>query len=371
VIPKIGLVIYVLIGFGVFLLSFLGYYFFLHRAEVVLSTKKESYSSEINFKVSSQSSFVERFSTKLSGKSEGATTGEKITGEKAKGEITIYNGLSEKRDFIEGAVFEAANGAQFALDSGVTVPSATNSADIDQGVVTKAFGKKTVLVTAREIGAEGNIDNGAKLSYGDLSENDLYALANADFNGGVKKTVAVFSSRDAQNLEKKALSLAKSKLLADFGRQNGEDILFPETIITSDLKKSFSDEIGDEVSRVTLSYEGNVSAFFTPYRELVSKVQAQKLQDKEFVEDTFSLAKIKLESDKNNIYNYSALVKGKVQNLVDQTILKSKLRGKTVSAASAVLSEERNIIEYSLSTKPLPLPLLPLKNDLIMIKFSR
>jgi len=370
-IPKMGLGIYVLIGFGFFLLSFFGYYFFLHRAEVILSTKKESYSNKISFKVSKHSSFIEQFSMKLSGQSEGATTGEKITGEKAKGEITIYNGLSEKRDLAEGAVFEAANGAQFVLDSGVTVPSATNSADIDQGVVTRAFGKKTVLVTAHEIGAEGNLDSGAKLSYGDLSENDFYALANADFNGGVKKTVAIFSSRDAQNLEKKVLSLAKSKLLADFGRQNEEDILFSETINTSDLKKSFSDEIGDEVSRVTLSYEGNVSAFFAPYRELVSEVQSQKLQDKEFVEGTFSLAKVKLESNNNSVYNYSALVKEMVQHLVGQLSLKNKLREKTISAASVVLSEGRNIIEYSLSTKPLPLPLLPLKNDLIILKFSR
>jgi len=370
-VPKLGVGIYLLIGLGIFLLGFLGYYFFLHRAEVVLSTKKESYSSEIKFKVSDKSPFAEQFSTKVTGKSEGATTGEKVTGEKAKGEITVYNGLSEKRDLAEGAVFKAKNGAQFVIDSAITVPAATDSADIDQGVVTKAFGKKTVSVTAREIGAEGNIDNGSKLTYGDLSENDFYALANADFNGGVKKTVAIFSSRDAQNLERKALSTAKSKLRADFSGQHEGDILFPETISTSSLKKNFSEEIGAEVSRVTLSYDGTVKSYYAPYRELVAEVQEQKLRDKEFVEGTFSLAKVKLQSSKNGIYDYSALVKGKVQNLVDQVFLKSKLRGKTTSSAKTVLSGEQNIIEYTLATKPLPLPILPIKNERIILKFTR
>jgi len=372
VIPKFGLGLYMLVGLVIFLFGFLGYYFFFHRAEVVLSTKKESYSSEIKFEVSGKSQFAEQFSRKVSGKVEGATTGEKVTGEKATGEITVYNGLNEKRDLAEGAVFKAKNGAQFVLDDGITVPSATDSADINQGVVTKAFGKKTVSVTARDIGAEGNIDSGSKLTYGDLDEDDFYALANADFNGGVKKTVAVFSSRDSQNLEKKVLASTKSQLLTNFRSQNSsEDILFPETITTSTLKKNFSQEIGAEVSRVTLSYSGDIKAYYAPYRELVAEVQKRKLKDKEFVENTFSLAKVKLQSSKNGVYNYSALVKGKVQNLVDQPFLKSRLRGKTISSARSVLEEERNIIEYALTTKPLPLPFLPINNERISLKFTR
>jgi len=160
VIPKMGLSIFVLAGLGGGLLIFLIYYFLLHQAEIILSTRKESYSSEIEFKVSRESAFVEQFSLKTSGKVEGITTGEKVTGEKSKGEITIYNGLSEKQDLSEGAIFTAKNGAQFVLDSGVVISGATNSADLDEGVVTKAFGKKTVSVTALEIGAEGNIDSG-------------------------------------------------------------------------------------------------------------------------------------------------------------------------------------------------------------------
>ena len=370
--PKLSNSGYLLGGILAFLLLLLSYFFFFHKAKVILSTKKESYSANINFKVNENSGFVKEFISKVAVKAQLTTTGEKITGEKAKGEVTIYNGLFEKKDLSEGAQFTAKNGAVFVINSAVSVPSSTTSANLDEGVVTKAFGKKTVEVTALEIGAEGNIDSGSKLTYSDVSENDFYALSNNNFGGGVKRTVSIFSNKDAQTLEDKALSLSKNKLKSDFQKEVSEDdILFSETISARGVKKNFSEEVGAEINRVTLEFNGTVQAFYAPYDSLIQKVQSDKLKDKEFVEGTFALNKIQLIKEDKNTFTYSAIVKGKVQNYVDQKGLLERLKGKFVVSANKSLADEHNIIRYTVSTYPLPLPILPINTRAISLEFER
>jgi hypothetical protein len=348
------------------------YLLFLHKATILLKTKKENFSSEIKFIVQPGSDFVKHFQTKVDLSVSQRTTGEKVTGEKARGEVTIYNGLFEKIDLDSGTELQSNNGMNFVVDEKVSVPAATTSANLDEGLVTTAYGKKNVAVTAAEIGAEGNLDSGAKLSITGHDANDFYALANADFKGGVKKTVAIFSNDDAISLSKKALVSSKNKLKTEFHNQYSQThILFPDTVSASGVKKNYSAEINNEVDKVTLSYKGEVKAYYSPYSKLAAMVQQQKLEDKEFVQGSFELAKIKLLKESENRYSYSAIAKGQVQNFIDKGSLLNSIKGKPTKSAQEELSTRANIVSFEVKTGPLPLPILPFTDKAINFEFER
>ena len=221
-----------------------------------------------------------------------------------------------------------------------------------------------------EIGAEGNLDSGVKLFTDTYSADEFYALTNNDFSGGVKKTVAVFANKDAVSLEKKALTLSKNKLVNEFSKLHNQDILFSETISTTGVNKEFSAEIDEEANRVSLKYNGQVKAFYAPYEQLVNRVQQQKLKDKEFVEQTFTLKKVKLLDKEDNLYTYSAIVSGQVQNLLDKEGLLKQLSGKLTGSAQNILEQQPPITNYSVLTKPLPLPVLPWNTEAIKFEFE-
>src|SRR3989339_265228 len=361
------------LGIPILILSLgLLYFIFFHQAVITLQTKKENFSSNIEFTVNSKSEFVKAYETRVSLTVSEPTTGEKVTGEKAKGEVTIYNGLFETKELSEGARFISADGVVFVINAAVSVPAATTSANLGEGLVTKAFGKKNIELTALNIGAEANLDSGAKLTTEDFSDDEFYAIANNNFSGGFKKTVAVFDNVDAVNLDKKALVMSKNKLQNEFKKTRGDnDVLFAQTISTTGVKKDYSAEINEEVNRVTLSYEGQVKAFYAPYVRLAEMVERQKLKDKEFVQDSFELSKIKLISQKNGNYLYSAIGRGQVQNFIDRNILIDKLKGKLKGQAQKILDEERNITSFQIQTKPLPLPYLPLMPKAIKFEFTK
>ena len=356
----------------VILFIILLYSIFFHQAIITLQTKKENFSSNIEFTVNPESEFVKVYETRVSLTVSEPTTGEKVTGEKARGEVTIYNGLFETKSLSEGAKFTNSDGVVFVINDAVSIPAATTSANVDEGLVTKAFGKKNVGVTALNIGAEANLNNGVKLTTDEFSGDEFYAIANADFSGGFKKTVAVFDNADAVNLDKKALVMSKNKLQNEFKKTHGDnDVLFAQTISTTGVKKDYSAQVDDEVSRVTLSYEGQAKAFYASYDRLAEMVQQRKLKDKEFVQDSFELAKIKLINQKNNNYFYSAIGRGQVQNFIDKNNLIEKLKGKLVGSAQEILASERNITSFEIKTRPLPLPFLPLMSKAIKFEFTK
>ncbi len=351
-------------------LGFLGYLLILHQAVIILKTKKENFSSNVEFLVSDKSDFIRTFQAPVSLTVSEATSGERVTGEKAKGEVIIYNGLFEKKELPTGFIFKTSNGLAFALEQAVSVPAASTSADLDEGLITTAFGKKPAAVIASTIGAEGNLDSGIKLTTQDYPAKDFYALTNAEFKGGVKKTVAVFADKDALSLEKKAVTTARNKLTNEFSKIHNQDILFPETISTTGIKKEFSEKLGTETNRIDLKYRGQVRVFYAPYKQLVKKVQNQKLEGKEFVEQTFTLDRVKLLNKKNNIYTYTATITGQVQNLLDQNSLRQRLAGKFSGSAKKLLEQQPSITNFLIKTEPIPLPILPWRLQAIKFKFE-
>ncbi len=357
-----------LLFLAVFLIP--GYLFFLHQADVQLTTKKENFSTEIDF-VIVERKFGEVLSEDVAIKVSKQTSGEKEVGEKASGEVSIYNGSFEKKDIAEGTEIKTQKGGvAFVTLSSVTVPAATITANLDEGVVTRSFGKKSVGLKAVKIGADANINEGTKLVFADLPEDDFYAVATQDFSGGFKKTVRVFSAEDKEELSEKAMSSVKRELQVKFNGKKGVDnVLFIDTARIANPKEKLSAKMEDEVDNVTLELSGRASALYVPQSSLVKKVQTERLRDKEFIADTFEIGKLSLQEAEGGEYTYTAIVKGQVQNFIDRDRLLSGVTGKLVNRARNILDEERNITEFVIKTKPIPLPIMPLRKAGISFSF--
>lgn len=343
----------------------------IYSAKIVLHTKKENFSTTTAFDVGRQKGIGKEFTNSLNIKTSQSTTGEKVLGEVAKGTASIYNGFFEKKSLPANTKLKTKSGIVFTLEDAVTVPSATTSANLGAGVVTKAFGKIDVGVEASALGPDGNINSSTKLLVDTYDEADLYGLAAKNFTGGFKRTIQTFSEDDRTDLEKKALALATKEMQTKFNSShtNGE-YLFPDTLSITQKKTNYSAKVNEEVGSATLQLQGNGSLLFLTKDDLSKKVQNDKLKDKEFVKGTFEIKKLTLKTEHSDYYTYEALVLGKVQKLIDEERLKTEIASKVASAARSTLDAEHTVDSYTIELKPFPLPFMPLNPKNIQFEFS-
>lgn len=344
------------------------YLIFFHSVRIELETKKENFSSETGFTVGDKNSnvFTYQYNIKITRE----TTGEKDIGEQASGEVTIYNGLFEKKDLPANTRLRMKDGKVFATNSFVSVPSATTSANIDAGVVTKSFGKKATIVRAALIGAEGNINSGSKFLIDTAKEEDLYALANKNFTGGFKRTVRIFSEGDEKIIEEDVEKKLKKEILTAFNiSHSANDYVFVDFLQKSKEKKKTNVDVGDEAIDVTMSNEGTAKVYYISHADLIQKIQKEKLKGKEFVENTFQLTKVKKKNNgKPN--EYTAIVIGKVQRSIEKEMLSKKISGKFSNLALTILKSEPSILDAHATFFPIPIPVIPWHFQRIQFLFS-
>ncbi len=210
------------------------------------------------------------------------------------------------------------------------------------------------------------------LVFDNFKEEDVYALATKNFTGGFKKTVQVFSEEDQEKLEEMSLKQVAKELQTSFKiSHSADDFLFLETLTVTDEKKRYSEKVDTEADEASLSHTGTATVYYIPHSILLTKVQNEKLKDKEFVKDTFELKKTKLEKAKKNEYVYSAQVNGKVQRLIDEKHLAQELAGRLVKQAGETLSNERTVQSYVITFQPIPVPIMPFNPDNIAFEFAR
>jgi hypothetical protein len=350
---------------AVAIVAFLGiaiaYFSMFHSAVIALTTKKENFSSNLTFDVNVRNP-QHTYSYQFEVKTDKTATGEKIVGERSEGEVTVYNVTFKDRSLSEGDELRTGSGVLFEVVDGATVPAASTSS--------ASFGKRTIKLKASEVGADGNIDKGEKLTFTGVSDSEIYAVSASDFSGGFKKTVRVFSEEDSEKLEEDALKQIEKEVKDRFDREKGRaGVLFVDTLKVSDGQKRFSAKVNEEVNSVTLTYTGTAEVVYLLTSDLIKRVQREKLDDKEFVKDTFELKSIKLQAEGKEEYTYKAVANGRVQHFVDKERLTKNTLGKTITGAQSLLEEERNIEAVEIVTRPIPLPLIPFSAAHISFEF--
>ncbi|HQM15631.1 MAG TPA: hypothetical protein PLM16_00265, partial [Candidatus Woesebacteria bacterium] len=101
------------------------------------------------------------------------TTGVKLVGEKAQGQVKIINKTESEKTFSQDTVFYSGS-LEFSLDEEVTVPAATVELNSSGDGEKKNYGQKEAKLTAREIGTDSNIGKDQELKIDSFGE-DTYS----------------------------------------------------------------------------------------------------------------------------------------------------------------------------------------------------
>lgn len=271
----------------VLLLTIGTYMFYVNnvKAVVQLTVKPNIVNSEekVTFSASSPNDFSKNVlqarsvTTSIPAQVSTNATGKKEVGEKAKGTVTIYNNANNPANIPSGTEIKANNGEAFILDKDVRVAAA--SGDIFTG--TKP-GTADALVTAKELGTEGNIPSGTRFTISSTST--LAARNDSAFSGGTKKDVTVVAKKDLDKLREDIIESvqanAQEKLLSE--AQNGETVLPVVGDATLENVK-FDKKEGDEAAKVTLT--ANVVFIGLAYENTQLEEYAKTALKNEYADD--------------------------------------------------------------------------------------
>lgn len=226
--------------------------FFFHKATVIITLPTKTVErtvSTVEIPILIASSSMQLKDTKV-------TTGKKDIGDKAKGEVTLFNFDDMDKTFSKDTVLQADN-IRFTLDGDVTVASSTLAPDGSA----KLPGKQKSKITAVEIGIESNLDKNKRFRIADLSTSVYFAMNDNALTGGTKKTLRTVSKKDLEDLKGSLLDKAKKNQQAKSTTVQNAGITFIDQLTDFQIRDAkYSKEVGEEGD--SLSLEAKVTSKF-------------------------------------------------------------------------------------------------------------
>ncbi|MDQ5951057.1 MAG: hypothetical protein QG639_334, partial [Patescibacteria group bacterium] len=276
-------------------------------------------------------------------------TGVKIVGDKAKGEVLLYNKTTSDKVFPAGTVVEL-DSTQFVTDEEVTVPAA--EVEEKQGGSQTDYGEEKAAVTAYLIGVEGNIGKDKELTVGDFDKSTYSALSTVDFSGGSSREVRVVAQADLD----KALAEAKKALLDqandEFTQESKDGTYILPTGTVNITSSQYSAELEKEAEDVTASVTGEVLAL--SYQGSDLKPLASELLKSELpagyemtTEDPQILSAPAENIDNKDQVALSANISSTALPKLDENALKQDIAGKPVEEALSSLRSKPGVKSVS------------------------
>lgn len=191
----------------------------------------------------------------VSGTDSLTTTGTKIIGDQARGEVTIYNRTDLTKTFKAGTTL-THNNLRFTLDTDVTVASKSSGADyID------VPGKATAQITAAAIGEGSNLPENQEFSLENFSTSSYIARNDNALSGGSSQEVQVVAEDDISKLEEMLIDKLKEEarvmLLSELGGGTGVFLKADGTAVESfNLSAKEDEEASALTGDMTLKVQG-------------------------------------------------------------------------------------------------------------------
>ena len=274
------------------------------------------------------------------------TTGEKEIGQKAKGEVIIFNSdLDSSYNLPKETVLVSENGLKFFLEEEVKVASASGDASNLKPATAK--GK----VVALSIGPEYNLKEGSKFLIEGKSKN-IIAKNETSFSGGTRNKIKTVSKDDLEELRKKIKEEAKKNW----------PILDKDKKIIFDLKEielkeeEFSKELGEEAEEVSL--KAKVSKKFYLYDENQLKNRVVFFLQKELPsgfkikKETLKASLLKAKKENKDTLNLRFKIEGKAVFEVPILALKKDLIFLSKKKMADILKDKYKIERYDFRLSP-------------------
>lgn len=269
--PRAIILILIILSISVGL--FLSVLYFFHQASLIVYLKGKSFEKELQVAAdlkddsSGQALKLTQIETLVEKQDSMSTTGRITVGEKARGEVTIYNSDKAEKLFKKNTIFSSSRGVKFLLDSEVKVASASESLT-NEGNVLTVTGKVKGLLIADVIGNEGNIDKNEKLKIEDFSQTLYFAISNNVFSGGAKKEIQTVAKDDMIKLK----TIIFEKIKKDQSQTIKDDQNTGKTIAElTDIElteEKYSKELGEEANTLSFSVKGKMVVYTYDEKEL-------------------------------------------------------------------------------------------------------
>lgn len=277
---------------------------------------------------------AKRVETSVSSEKSRGTTGKKIIGEKAVGEVTIRNGTSSEEEFRAGSIIASKDGLEYIINDEVTVPEAESPT---------TPGTVTVAATASRFGAEYNLDEGEALTVENYPKSEIDAVVSVAFSGGSSTEVPAISEDDLKTLKTELLDELKSAASGEL-QALAQDARFVRDAVKFEVEEeSFSGKAGDEADSVSLTLDLAASGLVLPeeqVKELSELILSEQVPSgyslkSEQVKSEFSL----IDEVADGVWEFDVSLSANLLPNIDTTEIKKQIAGKQPQAAQALMSK--------------------------------
>ncbi|PIU33347.1 hypothetical protein COY29_05850 [Candidatus Woesebacteria bacterium CG_4_10_14_0_2_um_filter_39_14] len=357
-----SLAVFLLIGavLLVLLAGLWSLYWFLPKANIILTVKPKVLEKDFTIKLDPSLSTVDKenlilpaseIQATVEGEKEANTTGTKLVGDKAKGEVTIFNATTQAKTFAKGIIISTPAGIEFSLDESVSVASKSGTAADSES------GKSKIKVTAVEIGSEGNLAAGSEFSVSNLAKSDFVAKNESSFSEGSSREIQVVAKADEnkllaelqEELEEKALADLKTKLTS--GQK-----LVEESLTSQVVEKTFDKKVDEEADRVNLKLQIEITALSFQEDEFkqLAEVEIRNLVPSDFDYDP---AKTEIEfepetSSSKGVFTFQARFKADLVPKLNLEEIKKNLLGKKPVIGKTYLNNLPNVTSFEAQISP-------------------
>lgn len=225
--------------------------YLLTRAEVVMNFNPVEINREVNITLDSNADTLSskvipahkktlnlNFSDSLD------TTGQKETGDKSKGQITVLNQSDKIQNVPKGSLLLHESGKQYELLTSAQVPPST----IDFGTGTITMGQAKADIIATDIGSDYDLSQDARLSFKENS--NLHAKTSSPVTGGSKRQVQVVSETDKANLNKRVTDSLDERIDEKIKAEASLEGVLPGTLFIDKKQLDFNREVGEEADQL-------------------------------------------------------------------------------------------------------------------------
>ncbi len=354
--PKISLPsprILPLLGIPLLLIGFcVGFLYLLHRATFIITVPVEKKQSEVAILASKKpaneevelQSFTSSFS--LSEKKE--TTGKRDVGERASGEITLYNYDEKEKQFPKGTKLQT-DSLNYETDDSATVPASQFAPD----GITKNAGKSKVKIRAVVLGTESNVEKNKRFAVTGISSNIVFGINEAAIGGGTKKIVRTISKADTENLRSFVLEKVKKSAL-DKQKMEKSYFVLPELTTAQANKEQFSKEVGEEGTSLSYTSSGSVSIFRIPQKTIEAFIQKKLESEKPngFVTDNVSFNVKKQKKLENGDIQLTLGGEITFSKSMNTNVITKTLAGKSSEEGKSILKTQFGIGQVDITIDP-------------------
>ena len=368
--------------FGIIFLIFLcitlfAFWWFYPKADVTIYVSPRKIEDDVEITVDTSVSTSDFDNKKLSGEivsnnKEGEktdqTTGTKIVGEKATGEITIYR-AGTTINLAKDTLVKGPQGLTFSLDNDVVIASGS--------VLTRGITKATV--SAKEIGAQYNLASGATFTISNYSSADMEATNESAFSGGTSREVSAVSEGDQEKL----LGELQGELENDLKGLMSQDLqsdmqLIDDSLDFSIVSKDFDKKVGDESTSLKLilklSAQG-VAVRKNDVEEMGYKYLSQKVPSGYVLKNEQVVGSFSYVGKSNGLYTMQLIAGADLLPQFNIDDIKKNITGKFPSIAEEYLNKnvpgfERAVISFKNIKLPGRLGSLPRVSKNIEITIS-